>query len=43
MLRELADLRAQMARAVAAGDEKAVYQAAARYLRLYDQCYPAKQ
>ena len=40
MLRELAELREKIRRALAAGDSTLVVKLTQRYLELHDQCYP---
>ena len=40
MLRELAELREKIRRALGAGDPTLVVKLVQRYLDVYDQCYP---
>ena len=40
MLKELAELREKIRRALAAGDSTLVVKLVQRYLDVYDQCYP---
>ena len=40
MLKELAELREKIRRALAAGNSTLVVKLAQRYLEVHDQCYP---